>query len=87
MIIVSSMTERTAMADRDRELQRQGVPPAVAGRRTAVFACGCTYAAGNTVTPRQAASGATAHPGRLHRGSVRTAATRAATTADVSTLA
>jgi hypothetical protein len=32
-MIESSMAERTAMADHDRELRRQGVPPEVAGPR------------------------------------------------------
>jgi hypothetical protein len=33
MMIESSMAERAAMAERDRELQRQGVPSEVAGPR------------------------------------------------------
>ncbi len=41
--IESSMTERQAMADRERELQRQGVPPEVAGPQAyrGVRFCGC----------------------------------------------
>jgi hypothetical protein len=54
-LITSSMAERIAMADQDRALQRQGVPRGEAGARA--FAdlqyCGCTFAEGNPVTPRQ----------------------------------
>jgi hypothetical protein len=57
-MIESSMAERTAMAERDRELQRQGVPPEVAGPQAYrdLRHCGCTFAEGNTVTPRQVRS-------------------------------
>ena len=54
-LITSSMAERIAMADQDRALQRQGVPPKAAGPRAYrdLRHCGCTFAEGNTVTPRQ----------------------------------
>jgi hypothetical protein len=43
------------MAAENRRLQRQGVPPTVAGPRAYAEPryCGCTFAEGNTVTPRQ----------------------------------
>ena len=42
-MIESSMAERSAMADYDRELRRQGVPPEVAGPRaySELRYCGC----------------------------------------------
>jgi hypothetical protein len=54
-MIESSMAERQAMADRDRELQRQGVPPVAADPQTYrdLRHCDCSFAEGNTVTPRQ----------------------------------
>jgi len=57
-MIESSMAERTAMAERDREFQRQGVPPEMAGPQAYrdLRYCGCTFAEGNTVTPRQVRS-------------------------------
>jgi hypothetical protein len=54
-VIESGMAERAAMAERDRELQRQGVPPEAAGLQAyrELRYCGCTFADGNGVTPRQ----------------------------------
>jgi hypothetical protein len=42
-MIESSMSERSAMAEHDRELQRQGVPPEVSGPRAYhdLRYCGC----------------------------------------------
>jgi hypothetical protein len=42
-LIMSSMAERTAMAEEDRRLQRQGVPPEAAGPRAYrnLRHCGC----------------------------------------------
>jgi hypothetical protein len=42
-LIMSSMAERTAMAEEDRRLQREGVPPEVAGPRAYrdLRYCGC----------------------------------------------
>jgi hypothetical protein len=42
-LIMSGMAERTAMAEEDRRLQREGVPPEVAGPRAyrAMRYCGC----------------------------------------------
>ncbi len=55
MVIESSAAERWEMSQRDRELQRQDVPPEVAGPQAYrdLRYCGCTFAEGNTVTPRQ----------------------------------
>jgi hypothetical protein len=33
MVLLSGMAERTAMAEEDRRLQREGVPPEIAGPR------------------------------------------------------
>ena len=54
-VIKTSATERWEMSQRARELERQGVPPEVAGPQAYrdVRFCGCTFADGNTVTPRQ----------------------------------
>jgi len=43
MMLLSSMAERTAMADEDRRLQREGVPPEFAGPRAYrdLRHCGC----------------------------------------------
>jgi hypothetical protein len=53
--IESSMTERAAMAEQDRQLQRHGVLPEVSGPRAYrdFRTCDCTFAEGNPVTPRQ----------------------------------
>jgi hypothetical protein len=54
-VILSSATERWEMSKRHRELHRQGVAPEVAGPQASreLRYCGCTFAEGNTVTPRQ----------------------------------
>jgi hypothetical protein len=54
-VIESSMAERAAMANLDRESQHRGVPPEVARRRAYrdLRTCDCAFAEGNTVTPRQ----------------------------------
>jgi hypothetical protein len=54
-MIESSMAERQAMADRDRELQRQAVPSEGAGPQAYrdLRYCGCTFAEENMVAPRQ----------------------------------
>jgi hypothetical protein len=43
MVLLSSMAERTAMAEEDRRLKREGVPPEVAGPRAYrdLRHCGC----------------------------------------------
>jgi hypothetical protein len=70
-MIESSMAERTAMAERDREFQRQGVPPEAAGPQAYrdLRYCGCTFAEGNTVTPRQVRSTDNGRHGRPRRDS------------------
>ena len=54
-VIESSLAERFEMSQRARELQRQGVPPDVAGPRAYrdLRYCGCPFAEGNPVTPSQ----------------------------------
>ena len=57
-VIESSATERFEMSQRARELERQGVALELAGPRAYgdLRFCGCTFAEGNTVTPRQVAT-------------------------------
>jgi hypothetical protein len=52
-MIESSMTKRAAMAEMDRQLPRQGVPPEIAGPRAYrnFSTCDCTFADGNPVKP------------------------------------
>ena len=55
MVIESSAAERWEMSQRDRELQRQGVPREVAGPQAYqdLRYCGCVFAEGTPVTPDQ----------------------------------
>jgi hypothetical protein len=54
-VIESSMAERQAMSDIDRQLQHQGVSPEEARRRAyrELRYCDCMFAEGNTLTPQQ----------------------------------
>ena len=54
-VIESSATERLEMSQHAHELEHQGVAPEVAGPQAyrELRYCGCAFAEGNTVTPRQ----------------------------------